>query len=292
MNESPARPRQRPGRRAGAGRDAAQRPARVVPWVGVVRRGGRRRSGLLRWARIPLAAGLLAGAALAAGAGEGTAVATGPGTALSPMLITGTLWSGYITTKGQFSSASADFTVPDATCLPGGNGHVYYWVGFQNNSGIVQDGLDVSCQQGQQVNQGWYTAEGSDVPSFINQPMDVNDQVSVSAICWFGFCTQTVQDETQSWSDTTFFVEPADSGAGWIAAIAAEAGGGGVETSPVQVTNATFNGSPIGQFNPSAEEQSLAASGTAAGLDPSELDPTGTAFSFAWNGDPYEGAGR
>lgn len=236
--------------------------------------------GLLRWARIPVVAGLLASAALAAGAGAGTARA-------ADSLSTGTLWSGYVTTQGQFSSASADFTVPGAICLPGGDGYIYYWAGFQADGGIVQDGFKVSCQQGQQVNQGWYTENGSDTPIFINQPMDVNDLVSVSAICLFGVCTQTVQDVTQNWSDTTFFVEPANFGAGFIAAIAAEAYWGGVETGPVQVTNATFNGTPIGQFNPQAEEQSLAGSGAAAGLDPAPLDPTGTDFAFYWNGDPY-----
>jgi hypothetical protein len=225
--------------------------------------------------------GLLASAALAVGAGAGTARA-------ADSLVTGTLWSGYVTTQqGQFSSASADFTVPGATCLPGGRGYVYYWVGFQGNGGIVQDGFKVSCQQGQQVNQGWYTEDGSDEPIVINQPMDVNDLVSVSAICLLGVCVQTVRDVTQNWSDPTFFAEPANFGAGWIAAIAAEAYGGGAETGPVQVTNATFNGTPIGQFNPESQEQGLAASGAAAGLDPSPLDSTGTAFAFYWNGDPY-----
>jgi hypothetical protein len=232
-----------------------------------------------------VATGLLASAALAAGAGTGTARA-------ADSLITGTLWSGYVTTQGQFYSASADFTVPGATCLPGGGGYIYYWVGFQNNGGIVQDGFTVSCQQGQQVNEAWYT-QNSDAPIYINQPVEVNDLVSVSAICGYGFCTQAVRDVTQNWSDTTFFLEPANAGAGWIAAIAAEAYNGGVETSPVQVTNATFNGTPIGQFNPSPEEQRLAASGAAAGLDPSSpLESTGTAFAFSWNGDPYGASGR
>jgi Clostridial hydrophobic W len=71
---------------------------------------------------------------------------------------------------------------------------------------------------------------------------------------------------------------------GWIAAIAGESNGGGVTTGPAQVTNAMVNFTPIGQENPEPDEQNPASYGGISGLDPSALDPTGTAFEFNWNG--------
>lgn len=264
--------------------------------------------------------GLLAGVALTAGAGAGTARAAvtrgGEDTPRSseieitgaPSLVTGS-WSGYVTTQGPFYGASADFTVPGATCPSDDteDSATNFWVGIQGTDpvtgqqDIAQTGFVVLCNQGQPQYYGTHADLSGNYsltpqlgqPSLIAQPMAPGDQVSASVVCLFGICVQTVQDLTQNWSDD--LVLPVPQGfSGWIAAIAGESSccTGGVNTGPVQVTGAMVNGTPIGQLNPQADEQCLANYNGTAGLDPTALDPTGTIFDFYWNGTTFAGTPR
>src|SRR5260370_685812 len=106
---------QRPGRWPGAGPGAHRRSPRAPPPAGFPGRGGhgwvtggRMRTRVLRWTRVGAVMALLAVTGLAAAASTGTAKADGA----QP----GPLWSGYVSFAGPFSSASADFIVPGATC--------------------------------------------------------------------------------------------------------------------------------------------------------------------------------
>ena len=200
-------------------------------------------------------------------------------------LSTTAFWSGYEAYSGSFYEVSADFIVPGATCSqgPGETGpYTGFWVGFQGVSVIVQTGFQVACISGQPVYSGWH-ADLTGRPTLISQPMQPGDQVDANVGCLFGLCEQTVQDVTQNWSSTTAFELPDPSG--FLAAVAAESGDGGVTTGPVQVTNAMMNGAPIGQFDPEAIQEDPADYGGTAGLDPTPLDLTGTVFQFYWNGN-------
>jgi hypothetical protein len=238
------------------------------------------RTNVLRWTRVGAVMALLAVTGLAAAASTGTAKA-------DDGLTTGD-WSGYVSTATPFSSVSADFIVPTATCTrgPGENDVAEnFWVGFQGQGAneLVQTGFTVQCDSGQPVYSGWH-ADVTASQTFISQPMQPGDQVDASVECLWGVCDETVQDVTQNWSDTSS-LEASDPGS-YIAAVAAESYNGGVTFDPVQVTNAMINGLPLGQLDPQANEQSPAIYGGTAGLDPSPLDPTGTAFEFYWNGNP------
>jgi hypothetical protein len=240
--------------------------------------GGRTRTGVLRWTRVGAVMALLAVTGLAAAASTGTAKADGA----QP----GPIWSGYVSFATPFSSASADFIVPGATCSqgPGENGPTTgFWVGIEGTSGIVQTGFQVECTSGQPFYSGWHAGLTGTI-ALIRQPMQAGDQVDASVECLWGVCDETVQDVTQNWSDTSS-LEASDPGS-ITAAVAAESRDGGVTIGPVQVTNAMMNGTPIGQLNPVFQEQDPAIYGGTAFLDPTPLDPTGTAFQFYWNGNP------
>jgi hypothetical protein len=244
--------------------DKQQRPGR---WPGVV-----------RWTRVGAVTGLLAAAGLAAAASPGTAQAD---TQLGPA------WSGYVSFSQPFSSVSADFTVPGATCSkgPGETGpSTLFWVGMQGSSNqIVQTGFEVECINGTSAYGGFHT-DLTGTTSIIGQHMQAGDQVHAAVACLLGVCDETVQDVTQNWSDTSS-LQASDPGS-TLAAVAAESNDGGVTTDQVQVTNAMMNGVPIGQLNPQAETQNPAIYNGLAFLDPFPLDPSGTAFYFFWNGNP------
>jgi hypothetical protein len=233
------------------------------------------RTGVLRWTRVGAVTGLLAVAGLAAAASPGTAKAD-----------TGGAWSGYVSTAGPFSSASADFIVPSATCTqgPGENGPTTgFWVGIEGTSGIVQTGFVVECVDGTPAYAGTHSGlDGTTTP--LSQPMQAGDQVHAAVACFLGVCDETVQDVTQNWNDTSS-LGASDPGS-ILGAIAAESADGGVNTGQVQVTNAMMNGVPIGQLNPQAQTQNPAIYNGLGFLDPFPLDPTGTSFYFFWNGTP------
>ncbi|HMH93793.1 MAG TPA: hypothetical protein VK586_22270, partial [Streptosporangiaceae bacterium] len=215
----------------------------------------------------------------------GLAAAASPGTAKADAQL-GPIWSGYVSYAAPFSSVSADFIVPGATCSqgPGETGpHTGFWVGIGGASDIVQTGFQIECISGQPVYTGWHAdVKGGATP--ISQPMQAGDQVHAAVACLWGVCDETVQDVTQNWSDTSS-LESSDPGS-VVAAVAAESGGGGVTTGQVQVTNAMVNNVPIGQLNPQAMVQDPASYNGLGFLDPFPLDPTGTAFYFFWNGNP------
>jgi Peptidase A4 family len=252
---------------------------------------GRVRAGVMRWARASAVTGLLAVVGLtAAGAQQARAAAS---------LVTGARYSGYVIHGGpgipDFYSVSAQFLVPLASCLPGESGNgTYYWVGFQSSvGGLAQTGFTVSCTNGQPVYAGWHIDLGIISLKTIPEPMQPGDTVNASVVCWFGLCAETVQDVTQNnWSDTAVYVAPAGFSGDLLTSVVAESFGGGISSWPVRVTNAVVNSTPIGQFNPEADEQNPANYNGTASIDPSPLDPTGTSFWLSWNGDPEASQAR
>jgi hypothetical protein len=231
-----------------------------------------------RWARVCAVAGLLAVSGIVTGAGAGTALADGPPDTLG-------LWSGYVAYPGPFDSASADFVVPGASCTqgPGETGPwTGFWVGLSAPGAIDQTGFEVYCDAGQPTYTAWHS-DLSGTPTMVSDPMQPGDQVDVNVFCWPNWCYQQVQDVTQNWISGSWLSVP-DSFTPDIAAVAAESGEGGVTTGPVQVTYATVDGSPLGQFSPLPNQQNPALYNGMAGLDPTGLDPTGTAFQFYWDG--------
>jgi hypothetical protein len=285
MNEPCSGGRQRPGRWLQAGRGAARRSAGALPRAVLPGRGergwltgSRVRAGVLGWARLCAVTGLLAVVGLAAGAGTGTAQAADA--------LTSELWSGYASWAGPFYSASADFIVPGAICSQGPREtgpSTAFLVGIEGYSGVIQTGFVVKCSNGQPLYYGVH-ADLTDAATPISEPMQAGDQVDASVACFFGICEESVQDVTENWTDTLPMLGVNSSG-DFIALVAGVPSDGGVTTGPVQVTNATMNGTPIGQLSSyeADQEDPSMYSGTAA-LDPTPLDPTGTVFEFYWDG--------
>lgn len=246
------------------------------------------RSGVLRRMRVPALAGLLAVTSVA--------VAVGVRPAQAYSINPNGSWSDYAITGGAggpFFSVSAQFEVPVAVCEPGNNSSwTAYWVGLQSSVGggtIEQTGFYIPCFGGQVDYMGVHAGLKGGLIG-IPEPMQPGDQVKASVSCSLNTCQQTVQDVTQNnWISTLVTNVPAGFSGNVYAAVAAESQHGGVNSTPVLVTNALVNSQPIGQFHPGADEQSLAAADGPVSIVPSPLDPTGTSFDFSWTGNPDTG---
>ncbi|WP_096304635.1 G1 family glutamic endopeptidase [Jatrophihabitans sp. GAS493] len=200
-------------------------------------------------------------------------------------------WSGFVARGGSYSSAAADFIVPVGVCSPAQSQGIAdaYWVGIQGDNGgpaaIVQTGFALGCVNGQAV----YYALHADLQGnwiYLPEHVQPGDLIDASVSCdATGLCGESLVDETQGWSDTSA-LQAQVGYAGYLAAVAAESYNGGVNDFPAQVSNAIFNGAPIAQFGPQANEETPSAYGGTAGLDPSPLDSTGMGFYFYWNGVP------
>jgi len=116
-----------------------------------------------------------------------------------------TNWSGYAVTgsNGAFSSASASWTEPTATCTSR-RGHQYssFWVGLDgyNSNSVEQTGTDADCSGRTPQYYGWYEM----YPAFpVNFPNTVRPGDAMNASVTFsGTQTYTLvlHDATQNWT--------------------------------------------------------------------------------------------
>jgi hypothetical protein len=158
-----------------------------------------------------------------------------------------------------------------------------FWVGADGDSGIAQNGIIVSCVQGQPEYHGNFDNLSGTIVQYEPQPMYPGDTVQSSVICWFGLCAETNQDITQNWTGYYVMIVPGGGFSGLVGAVVGESSGGGVTTGTVQVTNAMVNGTPIGQQNAQNIVQNPANYGSTASLVPTPLDATGMGFQLSWN---------
>jgi hypothetical protein len=262
---------------------------------------------IVRWGRGPVIACLLVsfGTGIAnADTGQATprGVATGQGlvpaatgrTALVPVAACTISfcdgWSGYRADGGYYQGVNAIFTVPTGFCTQGpsesgpGTG---YWAGLEGPTDwapvwIIQAGFQLNCQDGQPTYGAW-TADYLGVATPVTEPVEPGDQVAVSIFCpGAGTCTQQLQDVTQNW-DQTFSVDAPAGFSANTAAVAAESTDGGITSTPVTVTDANVDITPIGQVGAQATEQNPGLYDGAAALVPSPLDPTGMNFTLAYD---------
>jgi Peptidase A4 family len=305
------------GRRAGwlAGRrprGAAARPAvRQSWWLAVWgmsgwrrRRGedGRRRgwAGVLGLAGGPAAVYLVAAAGLVLGAAtaqngswarQGHQRGGHERVRLLAATLTPGAWSGYVIKGGANDQVSATFTVPTVFCQTWQNGPgSAFWVGIQSTDSngtttIVQDGIGVNCTNGQpQYYAGMVPDAYAQVAVPLPDKVQPGDAITAAVYEFGSWYAMAVSDPAENWNEFNFITGGADS-SNW-AAVAAESYNGGAFFYPVAVTGADVNGSPLGQFNPEADEQHPSIYQGTAGLDPSPLDASGQNFSFYWNGWP------
>jgi len=117
-----------------------------------------------------------------------------------------TNWSGYAATggNGSFTSVSASWTEPTATCGGHGSQYASFWVGLDgyNSNSVEQTGTDADCSSRTPVYYGWYEMYPAFPVNFSNT-VRPGDQMSAS-VTFSGSSTFTLvlQDATQGWTQT------------------------------------------------------------------------------------------
>jgi len=230
------------------------------------------------------------------------------------------VWSGWLTTAPNVTQISASFLIPQNACAnsPGGT---TFWVGIDGPSptdpsvgAIAQAGFQINCSGGVASFPIWFAnAQGGETfvgpePAGQNQgltgetgidtgdPVQPGDTVAVQIfsagttesaaengdIIISGNYVMEISDTARSWSFSQNISDgPATSS---YSAVAAESTAPDSFSGPLQVSEATVNGGPIGGASPQLNVQDSSAYGNGpASLVPSPLDSSGENFSFQWS---------
>ncbi|HXW47611.1 MAG TPA: G1 family glutamic endopeptidase [Streptosporangiaceae bacterium] len=117
-----------------------------------------------------------------------------------------TNWSGYAATgaDGAFSSVSATWTQPTATCTKSQDQYAAFWVGLDGYSSdsVEQTGTDSDCDGKTPDYYGWYEMYPAD-PVYYTNTVKPGDSLSAS-VTFTGTDTYTLTltDSTQDWTQT------------------------------------------------------------------------------------------
>jgi hypothetical protein len=117
-----------------------------------------------------------------------------------------TNWSGYSATgaNGKFTSVSATWTEPTATCSGRGDKYASFWVGLDgfNSSSVEQTGTDSDCAGSSPDYYGWYEMFPAAPVNFSN-PVRPGDSFTAS-VTFSGTSTYklVLKDSTQGWTQT------------------------------------------------------------------------------------------
>ena len=93
---------------------------------------------------------------------------------------TSTNWAGYSATGGTFTSVSATWKQPAATCTSA-TAYSSFWVGLDGDgtNTVEQTGTDADCSSGKPVYYAWYEM----YPKFpVNLSLTINPGDTISAI--------------------------------------------------------------------------------------------------------------
>jgi hypothetical protein len=137
-----------------------------------------------------------------------------PGRNVANATVTSTNWSGYAVTggTGTFTSVSASWTEPTASCSGNGGRHRFgsssqyaaFWVGLDGyaNSTVEQTGSDSDCNGTTPDYYGWYEMYPAG-PVYFTNPVQPGDSMSAS-VTFSGTSTYTLvlTDSTRSWTQT------------------------------------------------------------------------------------------
>jgi hypothetical protein len=115
-------------------------------------------------------------------------------------------WSGYAVTgsDGEFTSVSASWTEPTATCPSSTDEYAAFWVGLDgyNSDSVEQTGTDSDCDGTSPDYYGWYEMYPAD-PVYFTNTVEPGDSMSAS-VTFSGTETYTLvlTDNTQGWTQT------------------------------------------------------------------------------------------
>jgi Peptidase A4 family len=262
---------------------------------------------LRRWC-IPLAGlGVLLGSAIAAAGPAAAAPAAQHATLIRPAVhlvrptghgtrplvahggpvnaASSTNWSGYAAASGTYTSVSANWTEPTGTCS-GSAKYSSFWVGLDgyNSSTVEQTGSEVDCSGSTAKYYSWYEMYPAYPVNFSNT-VRPGDQFHGSVTYnGSGSYTLLLQDLTQGWHHT---ITASGTGSNSSAEVIVEApcctASGGIlplaHFSPVTFTNATVNGSAIGNARPT---EIVMVNGSGQAKDSITSLSGGNSFKATW----------
>ncbi|MFF7992420.1 G1 family glutamic endopeptidase [Kitasatospora xanthocidica] len=187
-------------------------------------------------------------------------------------------WGGYAATGSGFTSVSATWTEPRATC--NSTNDLYApWVGIDGygSSTVEQTGVATDCSSGSPVNQAWYEMypAGPVYLSTSSYPVSAGDSISAS-VTYAGSNRYTLKltDSTRGWTYTTTKTLTAQRTSAEV--IIESPTGSYPNFGTLSFTSATVNGTSLGSYGPVALDPS--ANGTYEART-SALTAGGTAFT-------------
>jgi hypothetical protein len=197
---------------------------------------------------------------------------------------TSTNWAGYAATSGRFTSVSATWTQPAASCTSATT-YSSFWVGLDgySSSTVEQTGTDADCSGGSPVYYAWYEMYPK-FPKNLSLAIRPGDTIHAAVTTsGNGTFTLTIANRTTGRSFTTNQkLRSAKLSSAEVIAEAPSSSGGVLPLTNFGTVNfsaAMANGQSIGGFNPdritmvTPNGTVKASTGALSG---------GTAFSVAW----------
>jgi hypothetical protein len=192
-------------------------------------------------------------------------------------------WSGYSAVNGHYTSVSANWTQPSASCTSATT-YSSFWIGLDGDGSntVEQTGTSADCSGGVPRYYAWYEM----YPKFpVNLSLAIRPGDSVSGSVTTdgnGRFTLTIRNITTGQSFTTSQHLNRAKLASAEAIAEAPSGSGGVlpltNFGTVSFNSTTVNGQPIGNFNPDKIDM---VSGSTVKAQTSSLSSGGN-FSVAW----------
>ena len=196
---------------------------------------------------------------------------------------TSTNWSGYAVTGGRYTTVSASWTQPKATCS--GTAYSSFWVGLDGDtSGTVeQTGTDADCSGSTPQYYAWYEMYPK-FPVNLSGKVAPGDKLSASVTTnGSGSFTLTITDSTQGWSNTkTARLKSARLASAEVIAEAPSSSGGVLPLAnfgTVSFTGAKANGSMLTSSTPGIDAITM-QSGSTVKAQPGSI--SNGSFSVAW----------
>ena len=201
-----------------------------------------------------------------------------------------TNWSGYADTSSTFSTVTANWTEPSASCTST-TSLAAFWVGIDGYSSdsVEQDGTLIECYLGHAYQYTWWEMYPTNDIQVVGSTLAAGDSVSASVVRSGTSYTLKVTDSTHtadSFSTTQTCSSCANSSAEWIAE--APSGSSGVyplsHFSTWTASAATVTGSSgAGVISSYTDDEiTMIDSASRVKAQPGALNSSGNGFSVTW----------
>jgi hypothetical protein len=166
-------------------------------------------------------------------------------------------WSGYVTSGSGFSTVSATWTEPNASCNSS-NDLYAPWIGIDGSSSqsVEQAGVQTDCSSGSPVNSAWYEMYPQN-PVYWPDSVKAGDVIAATVTRSGTSYTLKLTDQTQHWTEQTTQSYP---GANASAEVIVESPTAAYPNfGTVRFSAATIDGAPLSSTSPTALDASNSA---------------------------------